>query len=128
MMPWLTSAGRKTKIEEMDTCHLFYTLRLVWNTLMPRPLSVGTYKAVYFQPDLYTPEYWTSVLPDMYSELQSRSDLPARYKKQLANMQMPHLMERVCSMEALANALNDFNNREENDYEPEERTWDDEPG
>lgn len=125
---WIKSDGTKYPVKDMETRHLFYTIRLVWNSFMPRPLSVGTYKAVLFRVDIYTPDYWKSTLPGMYDELCSRTDIPARYQEQLATMQMPALLARLTSPEALDEAVQEFLNREDTDYEPEATTWEDEAG
>lgn len=126
---WIKSDGTAQKLSELDTCHLFYTLRLVWNSMMPRPLSIGTFKSVLFRPDLYTSEYWSKCLPVMFDELHSRTDLPERYKKQLANIQLEALLDRT-SEASLDNAIMDFLNREDTEYLPEAKvdTWDEQPG
>lgn len=127
---WIKSDGTAQALNTLDTCHLFYTLRLVWNSMMPRPLSLGTYKSVLFRPDLYNSEYWSKCLPVMFEELYSRTDLPARYKEQLANIQLDALLERISTEENLAKAIRDFLAREDNEYLPEviTRTWADEKG
>jgi hypothetical protein len=124
---WIKSDGTAQNMTDLDTCHLFYTLRLVWNSMMPRPLSVGTFKSVLFKPDLYTSEYWSKCLPAMFNELHSRTDLPKRYKEQLADIQLEALLERT-SEEQLATAIEHFLEREENEYEPELSSWDNQKG
>lgn len=127
---WIKSDGTAQNLADMPTCHLFYTLRLVWNSMMPRPLSVGTFKSVLFRPDLYTPEYWRSCLPAMFEELHSRTDLPTRYKEQLANIQLEALLERTGSSEQLAIAIDAMLTRDENEYIPEltKGSWDEVKG
>lgn len=127
---WITSACEVTPITDMETSHLFYTIRLVWNSMMPLPLSVGTYKATWFSMKTYTPEYWAKFLPAAYKELQSRSNLADRYQEQLANMQLPHLLAITTDKAALTKAIEDYNERQDKEYFPEftSRTWDDEPG
>ena len=126
---WIKSDGTTQNLADMDTCHLFYTLRLVWNSMMPRPLSIGTFKSVLFRPDLYTSEYWSKCLPAMFDELHSRTDLPERYKEQLANIQLEALLDRT-SEANLDNAIMDFLNREDTEYLPEEnmKNWATEKG
>lgn len=124
---WVKSDGTVQNLADMDTCHLFYTLRLIWNSMMPRPLSVGTFKSVYFTPRLYTSEYWSKCLPAMFNELHSRTDLPKRYKEQLANIQLEALLERT-NKANLNTAINSFLEREDTEYIPEKglKTWDNE--
>lgn len=127
---WITSAGDITPVTDMETSHLFYTLRLIWNSMMPRPLSVGTYKATWFSQKVYTHEYWAKFLPAAYKELQSRSNLADRYQEQLADMQLHHLLAITTDKAALTKAIEDYNEREDDYYAPEYNgsTWEDEPG
>lgn len=129
---WITSAGDVTPVTDMETSHLFYTLRLIWNSMMPRPLSVGTYKATWFDQRTYSHKYWATFLPAAYAELQGRSNLADHYKEQLADMQLPHLLAITTNKDALTQAIEDYNERQDKEYQPEERligrTWEDEPG
>lgn len=125
---WLTSRGERTPVANMEDTHLFFTLRLIWNSMMPLELSVGTYKSAYFKPTLYTTDYWKGFLPVLYAELHSRSELPRRYKEQLANMQIEHLLARVSTSAALKESLADMFERDEDTYVPEVKGWDSEKG
>lgn len=132
MAKWKKSDGSATELKHMATTHLFYTLRLVWNSMMPRPLSVGTYKSVLFRVDIYTVKYWQDILPLMFDELHSRDNLPNRYVEQLANIQLDALLERTSTQEKLDEAVKFFLMREDTDGLPETskyaETWDDEKG
>lgn len=124
---WVTSKGDRTNIAEMKTTHLFYTLRLLYNSFMPRPLSVGTYKQCYFTPSLYTSDYLQQIIPAIYTELNNRDGLSYSYKQQLANMQIPHLLNLTSSQEKVEELMH---MERDGHYEPEDitRTWADEGG
>lgn len=127
MIKWITSNGEKTALTDMDTKHLFYTLRLLYNSFMPRDLSIGTYKQSYFTPSLYTSEYLLQLVPKMYGELISRTDLSYFYQQQLANMQIPHMLDAISSQEKVEVLMH---LERDGHYEPEEitRTWAGEEG
>lgn len=127
MIKWITSNGEQTALIDMDTRHLFYTLRLLYNSFMPRDLSIGTYKQSYFTPSLYTSKYLTQLTPAMYEELHSRADLSYFYRQQLADMQIPHLLDAISSQEKVEALMH---LERDGHYEPESitRTWAGEEG
>lgn len=118
---WHTSAGESTRVIDMQTSHLFFTLRLVWNSYMPRPLNVGTGKGAYFTPSFYDAEYMQDIIPAMYKELLERDDISNHHKDQLEDMQLPHLLARVCDDNAVYQAMVEYKERDDKDFEPDSR-------
>ena len=118
-MKWKTSAGSSTELTDMETSHLFYTIRLVWNSFMPRPLSVGTYKAVWFNTELYTSKYLTKLLPALYKELLARDNITDRHKQQLEDMQLPHLLAMVSTQQSVEQAMELLVETDDGHYVPE---------
>lgn len=113
---WCTSAGAKMSPADMETKHIYSTIRLLWNSYMPRPLSVGTYKAVWFNPELYTAEYLSAIIPALYSELLTRDNLLASHKAELANMQLDKLLAQTATQELVEQAVKEFEAREDKEY------------
>lgn len=92
---WKTSNGQSTKVTDMETKHLFYTIRLLWNTYMPEPLALGTQKVSYFTVELYTYTYLKEVIQAMYKELGIRQDLDWDLEGQLEQMQIDKLLAEL---------------------------------
>lgn len=92
---WKTSNGQSTKVTNMDTKHLFYIIRLLWNTYMPEPLALGTQKVSYFNVELYTHSYLKEVIQAMYKELGTRQDLDWDLEGQLEQMQLDKLLAEL---------------------------------
>ncbi|AWD90259.1 hypothetical protein [Dickeya phage Amaethon] len=97
-MKWQTSYGIAIPITLMETTHLHYTIRLVWNTFMSEALQLGNMRSAHFNnPDIYSPEYMTSVISAMYKELlEARADeLTDWMQEELSHMQMNHLLAAI---------------------------------
>lgn len=92
---WRTSGGKSTRVTDMETTHLFYTIRLLWNTYMPEPLALGTQKVSYFTVELYTHTYLKEVIRAMYKELGIRQDLDWDLEGQLEQMQIDKLLAEL---------------------------------
>jgi hypothetical protein len=103
----------------MQTSHLFHTIRLVWNSFMPRPLSVGTYKVVWFNPEFYTSKYLAKLLPTLYKELLARDNITDRHKQQLEDMQLPHLLAMVSTQHSVERAMELLVEPDDGHYVPE---------
>ena len=69
----------------METRHLFYTLRMIWNHTMPTDARIRPYRAYSFGP-FYTREYLITAISELARELASRADLRSDLKPQLQAM------------------------------------------
>lgn len=91
---WITSAGQATPVMLMETSHLHYTIRLIWNTFMPEPLHLGPGKITVFA-NKHPPEYLAEVSKALYSELLSRDDVQPWMLEELDHMQLNSLLEAL---------------------------------
>jgi hypothetical protein len=69
----------------METRHLFYTLRMIWNHTMPADARITPYQAYSFGP-FYTRQYLITAIAELARELASRADLRSDLKPQLQAM------------------------------------------
>lgn len=69
---WITHDGRELKPSDMETTHCFYSLRMVWNNLVPESLRVGKFKG--WDLRHRSPYYWITSVRQLSLELRSRWD------------------------------------------------------
>lgn len=82
---WLTRDGTRYRPDEMATHHLFYTLRVLWNHLVPARYVILPLNSYAFGPE-YTSEYLRDALFYLYEEAHARKVVSPRLQKQLAFM------------------------------------------
>lgn len=82
---WRASGGGNISPTDMETSHLFYTLRMIWNNKMPESMHVGRVKQYYF-PEFYTDNYFKIAIISIASELCKRTDLDFIFLRQLEAM------------------------------------------
>ena len=80
---WRERGGNLVSVFEMETSHLFYTLRMIWNNTCPPILRVGKVKLYEFS-DYYTTEYLRDAVKVMYAEIKQRSDIRADWYGELS--------------------------------------------
>jgi len=68
---WRARNGRKYLPSEMDTHHLYYTLRMIWNHSAPEHLKIRPYKKYIFQ-QYYSEDYIKEAVRVLLYELVSR--------------------------------------------------------
>lgn len=93
---WASGGGGLYQLKDMETTHLFYTLRLVWNYLVkhdeyimiPHPQG----KKVSF-PKSYTIAYLVETVCRIIGELKSRCDrsVEIEVQQQRVEQNLPHL-------------------------------------
>lgn len=72
---WRERSGTCVRPAAMETRHLFYTLRMIWNHAMPRHMTVGrNVKRWAFGPS-HGPEYMREAILHIGAELLARADL-----------------------------------------------------
>ncbi len=79
---WRDAGGNYHAPESMETRHLFYTLRMIWNHSMPEVWRIQPFRLYRFQP-FYTEEYMRSAITAIGKELLSRPDLLPSWKAQI---------------------------------------------
>lgn len=82
---WRDREGNFHKPENMETRHLFYTLRMIWNHSMPEEFRLTPYNSYRFG-DFYTDEYMKRAIRNIAAELTKRKDMTASFKAQLKFM------------------------------------------
>ena len=78
---WRSAGGRKYNPSEMETKHLFYTIRMIWNNFMPNPVPDNP-KFYVFGPT-YTKPYMQDALISLGLELSKRKDIDDKFMKQI---------------------------------------------
>lgn len=79
---WRDREGRFHRVEEMETRHLFYVLRMIWNHCAPSDGKLLPYKKYLFTP-FYTAVYMRQAVIEIYRELSGRTNLTASWKREL---------------------------------------------
>ena len=72
-------------VTNMETRHLFYTLRMIWNHRMPAEARFQQFKRYSFG-NFYSPQYMLSAVYHIGRELANRDNLTERQEKELAFM------------------------------------------
>lgn len=70
---------------KMETRHLFYTFRMIWNHSMPNDAKIYPYHEYRFG-SFYTTEYMMVAARRMFNELLIREDIPENFIAQLEFM------------------------------------------
>jgi len=80
---WRDRHGEYHDIQSMETRHLFYTLRMIWNHTMP--LKFVPFRQYSFAP-FYTVEYMTDAVRNIVPELWNRKDMTNVQRTTIAEM------------------------------------------
>lgn len=83
---WRDQRGRFHPIKEMETSHLFFTFRMIWNHSMPAEARVGNRIQRYSFPSFYTTSYMREACLNIYPELDKRTDLAPFMRRELEDM------------------------------------------
>jgi len=93
---WRDRNGDFHDVAKMETRHLFYTVRMIWNHTVPDFLKLRPYIEYTFNP-FYTPEYMYNAVEAILNELASR-DLPPEYEgilKWMSKAARRHIVMRI---------------------------------
>lgn len=82
---WRESSGKMSLPKDMETRHLFHTLKMIWNHTMPEDARFTIYKKYTFS-DRYSPEYMMKAVFNIGNELFKRTDLTDLQKLALSQM------------------------------------------
>lgn len=83
---WRERTGARVSPSDMETRHLFYTLRMIWNNRMPEHMRVGAVRLYDFGPH-YTRDYFAQAILAIGRELRSRTDMKPEWARQYQRMQ-----------------------------------------
>lgn len=78
---WETQEGVSMTFESMQTTHLFYALRMIYNHYVPEPYRIRPYTK--YNLTCISAEQWRKAAQCMAKELSLRSDLPGKLQQQL---------------------------------------------
>lgn len=81
---WKDQAGALHYVNEMETRHLYYVLRMIWNHSMPHKIGKG-FKRYHFS-SFYSREYMGRAILEIGRELLTRENLTGEMKGGLAEM------------------------------------------
>lgn len=79
---WKTQNDEFLYPSDMETRHLFFTVRMIWNHSAPPALKLLPYREYSFGPH-YTPEYMVKAVRNILYELMRRSDIKEEWKSQI---------------------------------------------
>lgn len=82
---WRDSQGGFHLPSEMETRHLFYTLRMIWNHTMPDQAQIKPFRRYEFG-EHYTEYYLKDAVLNLAHELKTRNDMTAEWRAQLSFM------------------------------------------
>jgi hypothetical protein len=83
---WRDRKGTFTAPKDMETRHLFYTVRMIWNHVVPMEMQVGHGIKLYRFPDFYTGDYMRRAARQMLPELNGRRDIQKWMQRELNQM------------------------------------------
>lgn len=73
---WRQGDGQYVLPSDMDTDHVFQTLKMLWNNYMPFGTEVGNVRLYNFYPtEVYTEEYMKQAVYELAWELYRRPDI-----------------------------------------------------
>ena len=81
---WRDRHGYRHVPARMETRHLFYTLRMIWNSTMPANARLPG--NVYSFGPTYTKDYMLNAIAAIATELDMREDLTPDWEQQLQRM------------------------------------------
>lgn len=82
---WRERTGAFVSPSRMETRHLFYTLRMIWNNRMPAHMSVGKVRLYSFR-SFYTRDYFAQAIIALGRELMGREDIAPVWRAELEQM------------------------------------------
>lgn len=82
---WRTGGGVFIAPADMETRHLYFTVRMIWNHTVPEQFKLRPFNEYIFPP-IYTTEFMAEALKHMLCELAVRKDLPEHWAQNLNYM------------------------------------------
>jgi hypothetical protein len=82
---WRDRNGRWFYPKDMETRHVFFTIRMIWNNAMPQHMAFRDARFYHFGPT-YTDQYLKEALVELWCELTSRANIPNSYLRDIETM------------------------------------------
>jgi len=82
---WRDKEGNFHDPTKMETRHVFFTLRMIWNHHAPLEARIEPYKRYRFF-SFYTTEYLSQSIKVLMTELKTRKDIAPYWRKNLDHM------------------------------------------
>jgi hypothetical protein len=83
---WRDRKGNMWLPGDMETRHLFYTVRMIWNHAVDPDMRVGENIILYNFPDVYTVQYVRTAVAILGKELLTRDDMEEWMKREFMHM------------------------------------------
>jgi hypothetical protein len=83
---WRDREGQRHTPASLETHHLFYTLRMIWNHVVPSHMRVGKVRLYIFSAKHYSPRYFAEAVAALGAELMTRQDVTPEWEVELAQM------------------------------------------
>ncbi|MER1940620.1 hypothetical protein ABS755_07920 [Castellaniella sp. FW104-16D08] len=83
---WRTRHGERVQPCDMETRHLFFTLRMIWHNTMPRDAWIMDAPRLYTFGPSYTDEYMLEGIKHLTIELVTRKDMSKAWADELRLM------------------------------------------
>jgi hypothetical protein len=82
---WRDRNGRWFWPKDMETRHVFHTIRMIWNNQMPKHMAFRDARFYHFGPS-YTPDYLRDALITLWAEFETRKNIPDSYLRDIEFM------------------------------------------
>jgi len=82
---WRDKQGNFHHPSDMETRHLFFTIRMIWNHTCPKECMLEPCIKYTFRP-FYSSKYMSKAIKYIYIELMTRDDMKPYFKQQLGRM------------------------------------------
>lgn len=82
---WRDRNGRWLFPSDMETRHVFHTIKMIWNNFMPEHMAFRDARHYYFGPT-YTMQYLKEALINLWAELETRKNLEPLWIRQIEIM------------------------------------------
>lgn len=82
---WKDKSDNFYKVEEMETRHLFFTVRMLWNHSVPDDFKLYPYKQYSFSA-FYSKDYVREAIRCMLHELSTRNNIMPKWENDLDYM------------------------------------------
>jgi len=80
---WRDRAGEMHAPERMETRHVFFTLRMIWNHSAPEHLKLRPFRRYSGFPARYSPDYVRRAIRALIAEASRRDDLRPEWAAEL---------------------------------------------
>lgn len=91
---WKPNGAPEISVNKMETRHLWFTLRMIWNHTMPEHQRFKPYRHYSFGPK-YTSEYMLEAVKEILKELAGRKDMQESWWKELL------MMDGICRQQKI---------------------------